>query len=209
MYIKYCGFTRQQDVEAACTCPINAIGFVMYPKSERYAEMSTVQKLAAYVPEYIDRVAVVVNMPLSRVSHLLYHTAVNTLQLHGDESVAYIQSLRLKHPGVKIIKALRADDYIVRQIRQYIDYVDVLLIDTPSQHYGGAGTPFDWNLLADISMEKMIIAGGLNDETLPKLMCYLPKVWGVDIASGIEDKEKGQKSYKKMLQMSQYLRGDL
>ncbi|KIX91819.1 hypothetical protein TP70_00635 [Staphylococcus microti] len=207
MYVKYCGFTRVQDVRYACTCDVDAIGFVMYPPSARSVDVATVKRLSADVPDHIDRVAVTVNMPLCMIQQLVKQTRINTLQLHGDESTTYIQKLRELLPHIQIFKALKGDDTIAQQVAKYAPYVDRLLIDTPSHAYGGVGATFDWRLLESIPLEKVLIAGGLNAEMLPILLSQRPNIAGVDIASGIEDETKGQKSPNKMTTIQHILGG--
>ncbi|MCM2575519.1 hypothetical protein NAT65_30900, partial [Achromobacter xylosoxidans] len=34
--IKICGLTREEDIDAAVSAGVDAIGFVFYPKSKRY-----------------------------------------------------------------------------------------------------------------------------------------------------------------------------
>ncbi|MDO5375518.1 MAG: phosphoribosylanthranilate isomerase [Staphylococcus rostri] len=207
MYVKYCGFTRLQDVRVACDCGVDAIGFVMYPPSARYVDVAAVKHLTENIPDDIDRVAVTVNMPFHMLDQLINETRINTIQLHGDESIAYIETLRKAQPHIQLFKALKGTDTVTHQVAQYAPYVDRLLIDTPSDAYGGVGTTFDWHVLQDLPLDKIIIAGGLNQETLPELLAQLPNVTGVDIASGIEGANKGCKSRDKMNGIQQYLGG--
>ena len=90
MYLKYCGFTRIQDVREASELNINAIGFILYPKSARYVDLNHLSRLTEQVPNHIDRVAVTVNMPLSTVEQVLRKTTINTLQLHGEEPPEFV-----------------------------------------------------------------------------------------------------------------------
>ncbi|MCS4486160.1 phosphoribosylanthranilate isomerase [Staphylococcus americanisciuri] len=207
MYVKYCGFTRLQDVHSACECDINAIGFVMYPLSARYVDLAAVKRLSAEIPAHIDRVAVTVNMPHNMLQRLVQETHINTVQLHGDEPVTYIQQLRMLLPDIQVFKALKGTETLAKQIDQYASYVDRLLVDTPSHMYGGMGGMFDWRVLDNVSLEKIVIAGGLNRETLPTLIAQVPHVKGIDIASGIEGEQKGYKSLQKMKAIQHYLGG--
>ena len=48
--IKICGLTREQDVDAAVQAGVDAIGFVMYPKSPRYVSPARAAELARRLP---------------------------------------------------------------------------------------------------------------------------------------------------------------
>ncbi|UXR78156.1 MULTISPECIES: phosphoribosylanthranilate isomerase [unclassified Staphylococcus] len=207
MYVKYCGFTRLQDVQDACACGVDAIGFVMYPPSARYVDFATVKALTMSIPESIDRVAVTVNMPLHMVEQLIDDTRINTIQLHGDETIAYIECLQAMCPNIQIFKALHGKEALQQQVMQYAPFVDRIIIDTPSETYGGVGTTFDWRVLQDISLDDVVIAGGLNQETLPALLSQVQHVRAVDIASGIEGARKGYKSRNKMIAIKNELGG--
>lgn len=209
MYIKYCGFTRLQDVEDACACGVNAIGFVMYPPSARYVDLAMVKALTMSIPESIDRVAVTVNMPFHMLEQLIDDTRINTIQLHGDEPIAYIKHLRAIRPDVQIFKAIHGTETLQKQVTQFASFVDRVIIDTPSEAYGGVGTTFDWRVLQNLSLDDVVIAGGLNQETLPALLSQVPHVRAVDIASGIEGARKGCKSRNKMMAIKHELGGSL
>ena len=62
------------------------------------------------------------------------------------------------------------------------------LLDASSENLqGGSGKCFDWNILNDVPVEKLFIAGGLKpDNILDLLNKYTPKC--VDVSSGIENK---------------------
>ena len=44
--IKICGLTREQDVDAAVAAGVDAIGFILYPKSARYVTPARAGELA-------------------------------------------------------------------------------------------------------------------------------------------------------------------
>ncbi len=45
--IKICGLTREEDIDAAVSAGVDAIGFVFYPKSKRYVTPTRAAQLAA------------------------------------------------------------------------------------------------------------------------------------------------------------------
>ena len=110
MKLKFCGFTSIKDVTAASQLPVDAIGFIHYEKSKRHQTITQIKKLASAVPNHIDKVCVVVNPDLTTIEHVLSNTPINTIQLHGRESIDFIQEIKKKYSSIKITKALAADE---------------------------------------------------------------------------------------------------
>ncbi|MCO4332297.1 phosphoribosylanthranilate isomerase [Staphylococcus hyicus] len=208
MYLKLCGFTREVDVQAACQMDIDALGFVTFPKSQRYVDFTQLAKLTKHIPEHVDRVAVTVNMPYAHIEQIIKCTRVNTLQLHGDETIYTIQRLRAHNPEVQIFKALHANDELMHQIEHVAPYVDKIIVDTPTSMFGGSGQPFDWHKLKQLSDTPVVVAGGVNYENIHHLLTSYPFIEGVDIASGIES-DKGIKDTQKMMQIVETVKGVL
>ncbi|WP_279017348.1 phosphoribosylanthranilate isomerase [Staphylococcus schleiferi] len=206
MYLKYCGFTRRQDIEAAIQCDVSAIGFITYPKSARYVNLETLHRLSKQVPDDIDRVAVAVNASMQTLQNIVEQTNINTLQFHGDESVETLRTFKKRYPQIQVFKALPADDMLRSHMMLYRDAVDKFLIDTPSQQFGGTGEVFDWSYLNDLSEAKYLIAGGLNTQNVAQLLKTHTHIDGIDIASGIEI-DKGIKDPIKMKQMCAIVKG--
>ena len=59
--VKFCGFTRETDVQAAVTLGVDALGFVFYDKSPRYVSPEVVGQLIQTVPAFISTVGLFVN----------------------------------------------------------------------------------------------------------------------------------------------------
>ena len=107
---------------------------------------------------------------------------------------------------IKIIKALSADNDLNRNIEKYEKAVDLFIIDTPSQNYGGTGDSFDWNILNNIRESRFLIAGGLDKNNIKELKHLNLGQCGYDIASGIET--NGVKDLEKMTKMIEIIKGD-
>lgn len=166
MKLKFCGFTSIKDVTAASQLPIDAIGFIHYEKSKRHQTITQIKKLASAVPNHIDKVCVMVNPDLTTIEHVLSNTSINTIQLHGTESIDFIQEIKKKYSSIKITKALAADENIIQNINKYKGFVDLFIIDTPSVSYGGTGQTYDWTILKHIKDIPYLIAGGINSENI-------------------------------------------
>lgn len=207
MYLKFCGFTQEADVREAVQHDIQAVGFITYPKSARYVDLAQLQKLSVHVPEMIDRVAVTVNATMAQLEAIIEQTAINTIQFHGTESIDRIATVKSCYPDMQLFKAIPANEKLQDNIRQYKDVVDRLLIDTPSNVFGGTGEVFDWRILNTLSTSNYLVAGGVNSENVRQLIQNHPNIAGIDIASGIE-KAKGQKDHDKMAYIAKVLKGE-
>ncbi|ARJ50591.1 phosphoribosylanthranilate isomerase [Staphylococcus lutrae] len=207
MYLKYCGFTREEDIEHAIQCDIQAIGFITYPKSKRYVDLSRLAQLSRSIPETIDVVAVTVNASMDELSALVEQTAINTLQFHGDESPEQLMAFQQRYPEIQIFKALPAGPLLNAHIQIYQPIVDRILIDTPSSNWGGTGETFDWQQLHALTTRDYLVAGGFNIDNIQDFLDAYPNVAGMDIASGIE-KETGIKDKVKMTKIATILKGE-
>ncbi|MBE5662960.1 phosphoribosylanthranilate isomerase [Staphylococcus sp. SS60] len=206
MKLKFCGFTSIEDVIAASQLTIDAIGFIHYEKSKRHQTIAQIKKLASVVPDYIDKVCVMVNPDLTTIEQVLINTPINTIQLHGTETVDLIKEIKKKYPSIKIIKALPADEHIISNINNYKAFVDLFIIDTPSVSYGGTGQTYDWTILKHIKDIPYLIAGGINSENIQTVNQLKLSHLGYDLASGIE--VNGRKDIAKMTAIVNIVKGE-
>ena len=58
LFVKICGMTRSEAVDAAVKAGADAVGFVFYPPSPRYLSPQRAQELAGPVPRHVRRIAV-------------------------------------------------------------------------------------------------------------------------------------------------------
>ncbi len=202
MQIKFCGFTRQDDVRDAVTLGVDALGFVFYPPSPRAVTGEQAKKLIAQVPAFVSVVALVVNMSDEALVKLAATTPFDVLQFHGDERAEDCQRLAGK-VNKRWIKALRIDKQtqdlasIHAQINEYAHAgASSMLLDAYQQDaYGGTGHRFDWSLIPQHSSMPIILAGGLTPENVADTL-NLP-IYAVDVSGGIES-SKGVKDFEKM-----------
>ncbi|CAM3061911.1 N-(5'-phosphoribosyl)anthranilate isomerase [Staphylococcus argensis] len=147
------------------------------------------------------------NPSRATIDDLATKTPMTTLQLHGNEPLEIIQYIREHHPDLRIIKALSAHNHEELQTRldYYINQVDELIIDTPSQDYGGTGQTYDWEILHGIHDVPFMIAGGLNYDHIQTIKQMDLNHHGYDIASGIET--EGRKDLDKMIRIIESVKG--
>lgn len=207
MKLKFCGFKTLDDVEKAKNLNIDAIGFIHYPKSKRFVDVQTINQFTQLIPDDKEKVVIVVNPSKTTISDLITHTGITTIQLHGDESLDTINYIKQIAPQLKIIKALPAKDLATLQqsIIHYQQSVDLFIIDTPSEDFGGTGKVYDWSILKSLTDIEFLIAGGINLENIKKIEQLNLNHVGYDIASGIET--DGVKDSEKMYGIIEYVKG--
>src|SRR5215471_15904349 len=85
MIIKVCGITNAEDAQAAIDAGATAIGFNFYPRSPRYIAPERAAEIDTRV---VRRIGVFVNESPARIAEIARIAALDTAQLHGDESPA-------------------------------------------------------------------------------------------------------------------------
>jgi len=193
MFIKICGITNKDDAGFAVSCGASALGFIFYPKSPRYIQPHDAAKIIETVPEAVSKVGVFVNSPAEEVNKVAADIGLTHVQLHGDESPAYCDSM-----DAKVIKAFRMKDTDdLEKIFRY--HNPIFLLDTFAEEaYGGTGKTFDWTLALHAARfgNPIILSGGLTPENVSGAIEKV-KPFGVDVSSGVES-EPGKKDRKKV-----------
>ena len=195
VHVKICGVRTEADAIAAIESGADALGFNLYPRSKRYIEWRKESAWIRKLPVEISRIALVVNATLDEACDLLERDLFDGLQLHGDESGEFCESL--VKCGKPVIKAVRLTT--IEFLERFRDYpVFGLLIDSYREDlFGGTGERFDWTLLKEVKFAKpLIVAGGLTPENVQAAVREMSP-YAVDVASGVENSE-GFKDKKKM-----------
>jgi phosphoribosylanthranilate isomerase len=196
--IKICGFTQAQNARDASLLGIDAIGLVFYDKSPRYVEIQRALEIVQALPPFINRVGLFVNADSYFIDEVLCEVPLDTLQFHGDESPQECQQY-----GLPFMKALRVNEQTnIPKLAQDYHQANGLLLDAyNSTTYGGTGESFDWSL-AKVELDlPIILAGGLNPETVGKAIQQVSP-YAVDVSSGVES-SKGIKDIQKIQQFIQ------
>jgi phosphoribosylanthranilate isomerase len=193
MKIKICGFTNAQNANQAAMLGIDAIGLVFYDQSLRNVGVETALQIVNALPPFINRVGLFVNADSSFIDEVLCEVPLDTLQFHGDESAA-----ECRQYAMPFIKALRVnqDTNIIKIAEEYHQASGLLLDAFNKDTYGGTGESFDWSL-AKVDIElPIILAGGLNPNTVADAVSQV-NPYAVDVSSGVES-ELGIKDIDKI-----------
>ena len=182
--IKLCGFKNIDDIIFATSLDINYLGMIFVENLPRSIDIDTAIQAAIICKEKnIKSVGVFLNQSTDTVDKILSKVDLDVLQLHGTEDITDYRIFKKD-----IIKTLHVSKDSVF-MSENLDFENTdFLLDTSSEHLqGGSGKCFDWNILNDVPVDKLFIAGGLKpDNILDLLSKHTPKC--VDVSSGIEDK---------------------
>jgi phosphoribosylanthranilate isomerase len=189
--VKVCGITKLEDALAALEAGADMLGFNFYARSPRYVAPAAAREIIERLPEGAACVGVFVNEATpSDVERIAREAGLDAVQLHGDETPAYCQSLR----GLTTIKALRVGgDYEVETAADFD--TDAVLLDAyvPGER-GGTGHTFDWSIAARTRerVPQLFLAGGLTPDNVAAAVAAV-RPYAVDVCSGVET-SPGRKS---------------
>jgi phosphoribosylanthranilate isomerase len=180
--IKICGLTREADVVAACAAGADAVGFVCYPKSPRYVVPHRLRALAHELGPFSVPVLLFVNAAPDLVDAAREAVPHAVLQFHGDEheadcaryGAAYVRAIRMA-AGVDLLDCERL-----------FPSAAALLLDAPSEVYGGSGKAFDWTRIPRECGKRVILAGGLDSGNVARAVATV-RPYAVDVSSGVEE----------------------
>lgn len=178
--VKICGLSRMQDIIAANASQVDYVGFV-FADSKRQINIEQAAGLKLELSPDILVVGVFVNADISVIIELLQRKIINIIQLHGQESEAYINELR-QSTDVPIIKAFGITTVSDIELAQDCS-ADYVLLDNKQ---AGSGQSFDWQLLDNIQ-RPFFLAGGLNIDNIQQALHHQP--FALDISSGVETNE--------------------
>ncbi len=197
--VKICGITKTEEIMYLNKYKPDYMGFIFAKKSSRYISAKKAQELGGIIDGSIGKVGVFVNEKVDVLTHCLKLCRLDVLQLHGDESLDYIEKLKaLINGSIRIWKVLRVRDHSWKEKRALYKCADRILLDTWSpDSYGGTGKKFDIELLDGINCSNIIIAGGLEAGNVKEVI-NAAGPYGVDVSSGVET--NGVKDLKKIKQ---------
>ena len=213
MKLKVCGMKYVENIQQIAELNPDYLGFIFYEKSKRNFE--------GIIPEFsnsIKKTGVFVNEYIEIVISLIEEYRLDAIQLHGDETVAYIKELKYqlaKNRALKIeenkrIKKKKNQHYISESqleiikvfgikdefnfevLHPYLKEVDFFLFDTKGKERGGNGIQFDWSVLEKYPYEKpFFLSGGIglqDIEEVQKIINSSLPIHALDVNSKFEIK---------------------
>jgi phosphoribosylanthranilate isomerase len=200
--IKVCGMNNVQNLKQVDALKPDYLGFIFYPPSSRYVELS-----ADAIPDTkTTRVAVFVNECIENMIKLTRDYRCRTIQLHGNESAEVCAEMR--ELGYEVFKAIKIDDNTAAaELEPYFGCCDAFLFDTKGKLAGGTGHKFNWKKLDELAhIGPFILGGGIDINDVDTIMrLNYPNLIGVDINSKFEV-EPGLKNHEKVAQFIKMVR---
>ncbi len=207
MRVKICGITKPDQGQAIALLGATALGFICVPSSPRYATPEQIRAVVDRLRVSVNCIGVFANASCEEICQIVTEAGLSAVQLHGNESPEFCQTLRQSLPGIEMIKALRVKTpECLDRATTYVSFVDTLLLDAyHPQLLGGTGNTLDWRTLRQFRPSvPWFLAGGLTpDNILDALSMVQPH--GIDLSSGVE-RVPGDKDLDKVAQLFERLR---
>lgn len=189
--VKVCGFTHEDDVQAAVAAGVDAIGAIVDVPVETPREVSpeTAATLFEGVPPFVSTVLVTMPGTVDRARELVETVRPDAIQIHDGLSPQSVGTL--SQIGVGTIASVSSDDPTVED---YAVAADAVLVDSADESgAGGTGRTHDWTATRELQPleSPLILAGGLTPENVDKAVRTVDP-YAVDVASGVE-REPGRK----------------
>lgn len=175
LFVKICGVTGPDAVEAAVDGGADAIGFNFYPPSPRFLSPRQATALAGPVPAHVRRVAVMLRPQQAEWDEVFESFKPDCLQADAD-----------------CLEELRLPDSVGR-LPVYRDHeqfdTDSFSLEIPclfESAVSGQGRPPSWERAALLARRaSVMLAGGLDPGNVGEAVRRVHP-WGVDVSSGVE-----------------------
>jgi phosphoribosylanthranilate isomerase len=177
-FIKICGVTNLDDVEAVIEAGADGLGLIL-ASSPRQVSLDRAAELASAARGRVVVTGVFRDNSDSSILEAVDALALDVVQIHGLLGPELLAELRRR--GLKVVKALTigSGEFYAFDDSQ----VDAVLIDGPSP---GSGRTHPWDDLSRRRFQVPVIAaGGLTPGNVADTI-RATGAWGVDTASGVE-----------------------
>lgn len=198
MWIKICGITTPQAVEAALAARVDAIGFV-FADSPRQLTLEDAAALAAPARGRVRCVAVTRHPSQRHLDDVLAKFRPDVLQTDAED----LRALRLPKQ-LELLPVFRGADAQPGTARVQPSLLPArLLFEGPTS---GSGTPCDWTIAQRVARRtQLVLAGGLDADNVATAIGAV-RPFGVDVSSGVEERP-GVKSPAEVARFAAAARG--
>jgi phosphoribosylanthranilate isomerase len=176
MFIKVCGITTAETLQAALQAGADAIGFV-FAESPRRISPHDAAELAAEMPADIAKVAVMLHPSAEEWDEVRRVFSPDWLQCDADDyAVLDVPKTIGRFPAYRDRVAVDFGEVAA-------DWPEHILFEGPKS---GVGLKPDWDHAAQLARRScLMLAGGLTPENVREAIIQV-RPWGVDVSSGIE-----------------------
>ena len=191
--VKICGITSCEDAWAAVEAGADALGFIFVKGTPRYIEPEAAAAIAAQMPPFVATVGVFIDRTPEEIDRIMSATGISLAQLHGNESPAECQRLR-----VPFVKAIRVQgEYDLEALRTYPQARAFLLDTYAADRPGGTGRTFPWEIAVKaVRQARVILSGGLTPDNVALAVAQV-RPYAVDVCSGVEA-HPGRKDHRRV-----------
>lgn len=189
MFVKVCGLSTTESVQAAVESGTDAVGFVL-TKSPREVSPEQARALLAGVPEGIAAVGVFRHETAADAVDTARAAGLEWVQLHGARTPEDVRAVH--DAGMRLIRAVT----LGATAEEFADWgEDLLLVDAAVP---GSGEAWDYALMREkgLAGRNWLLAGGLSPENVADA-AEAAGAWGVDVSSGVES-SRGVKNLAKV-----------
>jgi phosphoribosylanthranilate isomerase len=181
--VKICGITNWNDARRACEAGADFLGFNFYVKSPRYVSPAKARRIVRRLPRGVSAVGVFVNATEPIVLDTARAVGLDYLQLHGDESPAFVSKVRRSFPVVKAIRVRKS--FRRTELAKFKAASAILLDGFDRKVRGGGGKTFDWSRARGNRKTRIFLAGGITAENVREAIS-IAKPYAIDVCSGVE-----------------------
>jgi phosphoribosylanthranilate isomerase len=175
IWVKICGLTTHDAVEAAVAAGADAVGFVFAP-SKRQVTATQAAQLAQGVPRRIPRVAVMLHPTQSQLDEVWTEFRPDVLQTDVED----LDRLRMPM-GLAVMPVIRGG--VGPKPHLHRNAISRVLFEGP---VSGVGSMSDWHSAAQLARTtQLVLAGGLNATNVADAIAAV-RPFGVDVSSGVE-----------------------
>jgi len=180
MWIKICGITTAEAVEAALAARVDAIGFV-FADSPRQLTLEDAVALAAPARGRVRCVAVTRHPSQRHLDDILAVFSPDMLQTDRED----LRALRLPEQ-LELLPVFRGCDPEQRTARSRPRLLPARLLFEGLT--SGSGTPCDWTAAQRVARRtQLVLAGGLDADNVAMAISAV-RPFGVDVSSGVEER---------------------
>lgn len=214
MKIKVCGLKYYDNLQSIISLGADYVGLIFHESSPRYVGDNLFPEIkninTASEIKHIHtakKVGVFVNASLNDILNKIKVYRLNLVQLHGNESPEFCNTLKKQIQVIKAFPVLNTLDLSLLQ--KYSDSVDYFLFDTKTPTHGGSGKKFDWRILNTYNLKKpFFLSGGISLEDVNEIKnLNIPFLFGIDINSRFES-EPGFKNTELVKQFINQLQNE-
>ncbi len=171
VFVKICGLTDANAVDAAVDAGADAVGFVFHAASARHVSPRRAAVLSRRVPPEVLRVAVTLHPRPAEVAEILESFVPDAWQSDADDFAAFSLAC-----GIERWPVLRAGIALLPGARR-------VLFESPAS---GSGARADWSAAAAVARRcELILGGGLDAANVGGAIAEV-RPFGVDVSSGVE-----------------------